>query len=144
MQTHLLDDYVPVVGKDIIDELRTIGEKLSGKVVENINSTAVGGGVAEILTRMVPMLKELGIDARWEVIKGGQDFYGVTKKFHNALHGAPEEITENDFRIYRDHTEFLLNETPLYGDFVFVHDPQPAGLIKRKTRPAGTGSGAAT
>ncbi|MHB9154540.1 MAG: glycosyltransferase [Endomicrobiales bacterium] len=132
MPMHQLNDYVPVVGKNIIDELRILGKHLSGKVVENINSTAVGGGVAEILNRLVPLLREVGVDARWEVIKGGTDFFGVTKKFHNALHGAPETVTENDFQIYREHTDMLLRETPLYGDIIFVHDPQPAGLIVKK------------
>jgi trehalose synthase len=101
-------------------------------VVENINSTAVGGGVAEILNHMLPLLQELGIDARWEVIKGGMDFFAVTKKFHNTLHGKDEPVTEADFQVYRDHTEKMLNETPLYGDIIFVHDPQPAGLIAKR------------
>jgi trehalose synthase len=121
---HKIDDYIPVVGENIIDELRILGKHLSGKVIENINSTAVGGGVAEILNRMVPLFAELGVDARWEVIKGGMDFFSVTKKFHNALHGKPEEITENDFEIFREQTAKMLKETPLYGDIIFVHDPQ--------------------
>lgn len=132
MENFQLSEYIPVVGENIIDELKLIGDKLSGRVVENINSTAVGGGVAEILNRMVPLFKELGIDARWEVIRGGADFFGVTKKFHNALHGKEEEITENDFRIFREHTERMMDETPLYGDIIFIHDPQPAGLIDKK------------
>jgi trehalose synthase len=129
---HKINDYIPVVGEQTIDELKQLGKLLSGKVIENLNSTAVGGGVAEILNRMIPLMKELGVDARWEVIKGGADFFMVTKKFHNALHGQPEEITEADFKVYRDHTDLLLSETPLYGDIIFVHDPQPAGLIGKK------------
>jgi trehalose synthase len=134
---HKIDDYIPVVGENIIDELRILGKHLSGKVIENINSTAVGGGVAEILNRMVPLFAELGVDARWEVIKGGMDFFSVTKKFHNALHGKPEEITENDFEIFREQTAKMLKETPLYGDIIFVHDPQPAGLVAKKKEIGG-------
>jgi trehalose synthase len=130
---HTINDYIPVVGEDIIEELKLLGQQLNGKVIENINSTAVGGGVAEILNRMVPLFAELGVNATWEVIKGGNDFFGVTKKFHNALHGKEEALTENDFEIFREHTQKILDETPLYGDVIFIHDPQPAGLIAKKT-----------
>jgi trehalose synthase len=129
---HTLNDYIPVVGENSIEELKLLGQQLEGKTIENINSTAVGGGVAEILNRMVPLFQELGVDAKWEVIKGGNDFYGVTKKFHNALHGKEEKITDLDFEIFREHTRQILNETPLYGDIIFIHDPQPAGLVAKR------------
>lgn len=129
---HTINDYIPVVGENIIEELKLLGKQLEGKTVENINSTAVGGGVAEILNRMVPLFQELGVNATWEVIKGGNDFFGVTKKFHNALHGKEETITDGDFEIFRDHTRQMLSDTPLYGDIIFVHDPQPAGLIAKR------------
>jgi trehalose synthase len=86
--------YIPIVGQSVIDELYFLGEKLKGKKIQNINSTSVGGGVAEILTRMVPILKQLGVDARWDVIKGNEKFFSITKKFHNALHGVDVSITE--------------------------------------------------
>jgi len=69
-----LEDYIPIVGQPILDDLRLLSERLRGRIIQNINSTAVGGGVAEILNRMVPFLQELGIDARWDVIKGGDRF----------------------------------------------------------------------
>ena len=97
-----IDEYGPIVGQAIIDDLRLLSEKLRGKVVQHINSTSVGGGVAEILNRMVPLLHDLGVDARWDLIKGGEQFFAVTKKFHNALHGRPEEITQRDFEIFRE------------------------------------------
>ena len=93
-----IEDYSPIAGREVIDELRCLAERLKGKLVQYINSTAVGGGVAEILTRMVPLLNELGVDSRWDVIKGGEEFFDVTKKFHNALHGGEEKIEERDFR----------------------------------------------
>ena len=95
-----IQDYVPIVGRSTIEELRALAERLSGKVIQNINSTFTGGGVAEILTRMVPLLNQLGVDAQWTTIKGHKDFYDVTKKFHNALHGRKEDISSEDFSLF--------------------------------------------
>ncbi len=81
---------------------------------------------------MVPLLQQLGVDARWNVIKGNEDFFRVTKKFHNALHGRQEKITERDFALFAETTRRNIQELELYGDIIFVHDPQPAGLVSRK------------
>lgn len=75
-----ITEYEPIVGTHTIEELRLLANRLYGKVIQNINSTAVGGGVAEILNRLVPLLRELGVDVKWDVIKGGDDFFQVTKK----------------------------------------------------------------
>jgi trehalose synthase len=128
-----IEKYIPIVGQSVIDDLRLLAEKLKGKKIQHINSTAVGGGVAEILSRMVPLLKELGVDTRWDIIKGGEQFFGVTKKFHNALHGRPEDITERDFEIYLEASSRNIAEMDTSADIVFVHDPQPLALIKKKT-----------
>ena len=125
-------EYEPVVGSSTIEELRLLAGKLQGKVIQNINSTAVGGGVAEILNRMVPLLQELGVDTRWDLIKGGESFFNVTKKFHNALHGKPEEITPQMFEIFMETSQRNINEVNIYGDILFIHDPQPIALIKKK------------
>ncbi|MFH1093161.1 MAG: glycosyltransferase [Candidatus Omnitrophota bacterium] len=127
-----LNEYVPIVGQSVIDDLRLLAEKLQGKVIQHINSTAVGGGVAEILNRMVPLLKEFGVDTRWDVIKGGEQFFEVTKKFHNALHGRPEEITQHDFDIFMETSAKNIEEVDTCGDIVFVHDPQPIALVKKR------------
>ena len=127
-----IDEYGPIVGQAIIDDLRLLSEKLKGKVVQHINSTSVGGGVAEILNRMVPLLQDLGVDARWDLIKGGEQFFTVTKKFHNALHGRPEEITARDFELFHETSAQNIRDVRIYGDIVFVHDPQPIALIERK------------
>ncbi|MDD4938876.1 MAG: glycosyltransferase [Candidatus Omnitrophica bacterium] len=127
-----IEEYIPIVGESTIYDLRLITERLKGKVIQHVNSTAVGGGVAEILNRMVPLCKELGADVRWEVIKGGEQFFEVTKKFHNVLHGRREEITQNDFDVFMETSEKNINEANIYGDIIFIHDPQPVALIKKK------------
>lgn len=128
-----IEEYNPIVGQSVIDDLRLLAERLKGKVIQHINSTSVGGGVAEILSRMVPLLRELGVDARWDLIKGGEIFFEVTKKFHNALHGKPGEITDQDFEAFMETSQNNINEVNIYGDIVFVHDPQPIALIAKKS-----------
>lgn len=127
-----LDEYIALVGQSIIDDLFLISKRLKGKVIQHINSTAVGGGVAEILSCMVPLLRELGVDCRWDVIRGGVQFFEVTKKFHNALHGKAEEITAQDFDIFTQTSLRNIEEVDIYGDIVFIHDPQPIALIQKK------------
>ncbi len=127
-----LADYEPVVGRSVIEELRALGQRLKGKVVRNINSTAVGGGVAEILNRMIPLLNELGLRARWDVIKAGEKFFSVTKKFHNMLHGKKERLSQEEIDLFLSTSEENVKKMNLRGDIVFVHDPQPIVLIKKK------------
>ena len=127
-----LKDYRAVVGPDVIDELLIAAEQVKHRTLQHINSTPVGGGVAEILDRMVPLLRELGIDTSWDVIKGEAPFFEVTKAFHNALHGSPETITDAMLDVYRETTARNLDELKITGDDVVVHDPQPAGLIERR------------
>ena len=127
-----LKDYEPVVGRSSLEELKMLAAKFSGKIVQIINSTFVGGGVSEILEHMVPLLNQLGVDARWNVISGGEEFFEVTKKFHNALHGNREKISSQDFALFSEVTQRNLNEMSFYGDIIFIHDPQPVGLIAQK------------
>jgi trehalose synthase len=127
-----LEEYKPFVGQDVIDELRIISEKLRGVSIENVNSTAVGGGVAEILTRMIPLLGELGVDAGWEVIKGDNKFYGITKKMHNALHGVETDISPDEFDYFLAMNRRNASEMRMYGDVMFIHDPQPIALVEKK------------
>lgn len=127
-----LEDYIPVVGESVIHDLRLLADRLRGKTVQHINSTAVGGGVAEILNRMVPLLKELGVESRWDVIKGGEQFFEVTKKFHNLLHGRPGEVTPRDYEIFLENSQDNIDNLPTNSDIVFVHDPQPMALISKR------------
>jgi len=128
-----LHDYEAVVGAEVLDELRVLAGHLQGRRLQHINSTAAGGGVAEILTRMVPLMQELGVDTAWDVITGDQEFFAVTKAFHNALHGSPEVVTAAMLDHYRDIIDDNLNRITFTGDVVWIHDPQPAGLIKRRS-----------
>jgi trehalose synthase len=128
-----LADYAPIAGRSILEELKLLGAALKGKIIQNINSTFTGGGVAEILSRMVPLLEQLGVDARWNIIQGNESFFRVTKKFHNALHGRREEISPADFDLFREVTQKNLAAMELNGDVLFIHDPQPCGLILHKS-----------
>ena len=129
-----LEDYSPIVGESIVEELFLLGRKLEGKVIQNINSTAVGGGVAEILARILPLLKQLNVQARWDVIKGNEKFFMITKKLHNGLHGIKVDIDHDEFNylleVNRENVEYLSS----FGDIVFIHDPQPIALIEQKSK----------
>jgi len=129
-----LDDYSSVIGAGEIAELRTLARPLADREVIMINSTAVGGGVAEILNRLVPLAEELGIKIRWEVMMGGEDFFEVTKSFHNALHGAPYHPEIRHFEIFREYTEKNAKRLPLDAEFMVIHDPQPCGLISYREK----------
>jgi trehalose synthase len=122
------------VGPGTLDELRQLARHLQGRRLVMINSTRVGGGVAEILQRMVPLLGELGLTVRWEVITGDESFYRVTKAFHNALHGKPERITSSMYERFVDTGRENAARLRLDDDYVFIHDPQPATLIEQRRR----------
>ncbi len=131
-----LGDYAELLGAGEIEELRALAKPLRGRSMEMINSTAVGGGVAEILNRLVPLAEELDLNLKWDVMTGGEDFFEVTKAFHNALHGAPYHASTRDFEIFLAYNERNRTTLPLGAEFVVIHDPQPAGLIE--ARPSGT------
>ncbi len=126
-------DYKDVVGTSVIEELYAVGEKAGALKIQHVNSTAVGGGVAEILTRLVPMMRELGVDARWDVIKGGEKFFAITKKMHNALHGVPETFTQDEWDHFIEVDRDNARQMNFENDVVFIHDPQPIGLVEERT-----------
>jgi trehalose synthase len=131
-----LDQYVPQLGAAEIDELRTLARPLEGATVGMVNSTAVGGGVAEILMRLLPLMRELGLDARWHVLEGGPDFFEVTKSFHNSLQGETYRGGERGFEIFRDYNRRNMENIPLDARFIVIHDPQPAAFIEKKREGA--------
>ena len=127
----ILNNYKEIAGETAIQEIRRVGEKLNGKKVIHINSTKVGGGVAEILQRLIPLMKDTGIDANWKTIEGNDEFYKITKKIHNALHGVIVPITQEMLELYDNTNKQNAEQLDLDdADFVIVHDPQPAALIK--------------
>ncbi len=124
-----LDDYLPIVGDDVIQRIRDLASPLRGARVLNINSTAFGGGVAEILQTLVPLMRDVGINAEWQVIDGTDEFFNITKVMHNGLQGMDIPFTEAMKSTWQRYNE--MNAARLEGDydFIVVHDPQPAGLL---------------
>jgi trehalose synthase len=127
-----LDDYTTVLGEPEVAELRTLAAPLQGRTVQMVNSTAIGGGVAEILTRLVPILQELGLAIRWDVITGGNDFFEITKAFHNALHGGSYNMPAQSFEIFLAYNERNLARLQMEGELTVIHDPQPVALVKAR------------
>lgn len=131
-----IEDYIPIVGPGTVDDLLRLARHLENKVIVNINSTAVGGGVAEILSRMIPLLNQLGVQSRWDVLKGDEKFFVITKKFHNGLHGVRVEITNDEYEwfieVNRQNAKNLS-----FGDIVMVHDPQPIALVEQRATAGG-------
>ncbi|MFA5073162.1 MAG: glycosyltransferase [Nitrospirota bacterium] len=128
----MIAQYKHVTPKGDILLLQKLGEKLRGKSFLHINSTKEGGGVAEILHRMIPLLNNLGINARWEVIEGNARFFDITKKIHNALQGNAEAITNEMWEIHYEVNSSNAEKLNLEADAVLIHDPQPAPLVTFK------------
>lgn len=129
-----IKDYIPVVGESVIEELSLLADRLKEKTVQNINSTAVGGGVAEILIRTLPLLRDLGVNAFWDVIKGDERFFSITKKIHNALHGVDVPISRDELGYFIEVNRQNASEIRPEADIVFIHDPQPIALVEEKKR----------
>ena len=128
-------DYKAAVGRDVVEELYVLASHVGNRSIKMVNSTAVGGGVAEMLHRVVPLLNELGVKTTWDVIKGGADFFDITKSFHNALQGKKGLFQQDVFDTYLAYNETNYNQMSFDEDLIVIHDPQPAGLIhfnKRK------------
>jgi len=129
-----ISDYEPLVGPEIIHELKLLSKRLKKKRIQCINSTKAGGGVAEILSRVMPLLNDLGVKASWDVIDAEAEYFNITKAFHNALHGSEVTITQSMFDKFIAIGEGITKRTDIYGDIVFVHDPQPIALIDKKAK----------
>ncbi|HEX8035454.1 MAG TPA: glycosyltransferase [Ktedonobacterales bacterium] len=128
VQTKALSDYAPVVGDDVIAELEQLAKPFQGARVLHINATAYGGGVAEMLHTLVPLMRSAGLEAEWRTISGTDEFFNVTKSMHNALQGMDLDLTPAMRAAYLhanvDNAVYFEDEF----DFVVVHDPQPAPL----------------
>jgi trehalose synthase len=130
-----LEAYKEVVPKGTVEFLMLLAEKVQGKRILEINSTREGGGVAEILRSLVPLFKEIGLDCRWEVISGTEEFFNVTKSFHNALQGREQKISPQMLQTYLEVNRENAARLSCEADYVVIHDPQPAALIE--SRPSG-------
>ncbi|MCC6346443.1 MAG: glycosyltransferase [Nitrospirales bacterium] len=126
----MIAQYAGIAPKADMTLLQKLGEKLHGRSFLHVNSTRAGGGVAEILQRMLPLMQDLGIETRWEVIEGDAGFFDMTKKVHNALQGNPEHITEDMWRHHFEVNRRNAERLDLGADAVIIHDPQPAPLIE--------------
>lgn len=129
-----INDFIPITGESVVSELKILANQLQGKKIINVNSTAVGGGVAEILSRMLPLLQQLQVDAHWDVIKGNERFFVITKKMHNALHGGKDTISPDEFDFFLEVNRENGKMMDLEADVVFIHDPQPIALIEKKDK----------
>ena len=133
----VLADYKDIVGYGYISNIYRKAKELYGRHILHINSTYQGGGVAEMLSSLVPLMNDVGIDAGWRTLHGYPDFFGITKKFHNALQGGCINLTKMKKRIYNQVNENFSVYTHIGHDCVIIHDPQPLPLIKffRKRQP---------
>ncbi|MBN2206747.1 MAG: glycosyltransferase [Candidatus Aminicenantes bacterium] len=132
-----IKDYLPFAGEAGVEELFLLAGRLRGRPVRHVNSTAVGGGVAEILTRMMPLLKDLGVETRWDVIKGNERFFRITKAMHNALHGGSDPIGAGDFAFFLEVNRENAREMDLADEINFIHDPQPIALVEERSGRGG-------
>ncbi|HIP97204.1 MAG TPA: glycosyltransferase [Anaerolineae bacterium] len=137
LQPKSLADYAPIVGDETIEQIRALAGPLKGARVVHVSATAFGGGVAEMLYTLVPLMCDVGLDARWQIITGSDEFFNVTKSFHNGLQGMDLPLTEAMKDIWRRYNEY--NAAAFEGeyDFVIVHDPQPAGMCTYRRRKGG-------
>jgi len=120
-----LSDYSTFAREDV-ERIFELGRELKGLKVAHVNATAYGGGVAELLMTIVPLMRDAGIDAYWEVLEAPMEFFNVTKKFHNTLQGADIEITDEEWALYEKVNEENAKRLNLDADVVIIHDPQPA------------------
>lgn len=132
-----LADYLPILGEAALEEIRALASRLTGRSALMVNSAAVGGGVAELLARLVPLLNDLEIPTRWEVLEGDEAFFQATKAIHNALHGAPAQVTPEMLDHLAAVNRANAARLDLGADLVVIHDPQPILLIQ--ARPPGRG-----
>jgi trehalose synthase len=132
----MLESYREVAPPGAIDMIYGLSKGLEGKTFLHVNSTRYGGGVAEMLHRLLPMFKELGINVRWEVMDGTPLFYKTTKSFHNALQGDEQDITPEMLEEYKKVNRENAAKLSLDSDFAIIHDPQPAAFIESKPKRA--------
>jgi trehalose synthase len=127
-----ISDYIPIIGKDSVDDLHCLAGELGSTRIQNINSTLQGGGVAELLKSTIPLFRDLGLEVEWNVISGSSDFFKITKSIHNVLHGVSLDIDDGMKNVYVNIAESNAGILRDEMDFIVVHDPQPLPLITKR------------
>jgi len=123
-----LSDYASIVGRTLVDEIRERAERLAGKRILHVSATAFGGGVSEILYTLIPLMIDVGLECQWHVIYGREEFFNATKVMHNALQGNPQDLTEEQWEVWRRYNEINAEQLEDGWDVCIIHDPQPAAL----------------
>ena len=132
-----LDDYRHIIGDERTEEILKLAEPLKGARVVHIDSAAFGGGVAEILQSLVPLMRDVGLDAEWQVIEGTDEFFNVTKASHNGLQGMEIPFTDEMKAIWQRYNQMNAEKFEGEYDYVVIHDPQPAGMLHYHSRKGG-------
>ncbi len=124
-----LADYTHLVGRELVESIRELAEPLKGKRILHVSATAFGGGVSEILYTLVPLQRDIGLDAHWQVILGKEEFFNVTKLMHNSLQGDPEAISDEQWELFERYN-WMNAQSLVEGawDVIIIHDPQPIGM----------------
>jgi trehalose synthase len=123
-----LTDYTHLVGRPLVDEIRELTEGLDNLKVLHLSATAFGGGVSEILYTLVPLMRDVGIQAEWQVLIGREEFFNATKVLHNALQGHPLDLSPMEWEVYDRYNEMNAREIAEGWDVVVIHDPQPLAI----------------
>ncbi|MBV8431880.1 MAG: glycosyl transferase family 1, partial [Solirubrobacterales bacterium] len=123
-----LADYASIVGRSLVEQIQQLAEPLRGTRVLHLSATSFGGGVAEILNTLVPLQQDVGLEAEWQVVYGREEFFNTTKLMHNALQGAPQDLDEEQRRIWLHYNEINAAQLSEGWDVCIVHDPQPAAI----------------
>jgi trehalose synthase len=123
-----LSDYQSIVGRELVDEIRERAERLKGKRILHLSATAFGGGVSEILSTLVPLMVDVGLECEWQVIYGREEFFNATKIMHNSLQGNPQGLSEEQWQIWRRYNDINAGQLSDGWDVCIVHDPQPAAV----------------
>jgi trehalose synthase len=131
-------DYAEVIGEQRYEQLRTLAKAATGRSMLHINATAYGGGVAEILQNLVPLLRDAGVDAHWAVLDAPATFYDITKKIHNALQGMKLDLTDTEKKLFLDVARENAEQLTA-ADVVLAHDPQAVALRHFAMDPKGAG-----
>ncbi len=132
-----LADYTHIVGRGLVEQINELSAPLKGKRVLHVSATAFGGGVSEILYTIVPLMRDVGLDAHWQVIFGKEEFFNATKLLHNSLQGDPATLTAEQWELFDEFN--AMNAEGLQGewDAIVVHDPQPIGLRRGAAEAGG-------